>query len=146
MLHRLPLVTRPCRSVLAGASPAIELLRAENQLLKDTLTAAQLPLDEGADGVVEGGEVPPTVSAPEEYWMPAVAEPKGGAFVEQYGTMQPLPNHDGTECFKWDSTLQGAAGHFRVCKCAATDRPVGQRHVALSHSEVVLSLCGGLTC
>lgn len=38
----------------------------------------------------------------------------GAPFVEQYGAIQPVPQHDGTECLKWDDSLWGHAEHFKV--------------------------------
>jgi hypothetical protein len=51
---------------------------------------------------------------PEDYWSPAIDVPEGQAFIEEYGKMSPLPAHDGTDCFKWDNTLWGSEGHFKV--------------------------------
>jgi hypothetical protein len=42
------------------------------------------------------------------------AVPEGQAFVEQYGLLSPIPDHDGTECLKWDPTLWSHADHFKV--------------------------------
>ena len=44
----------------------------------------------------------------------------GAPFVEQYGEIQPVPQHDGTECLKWDDSLWGHAEHFKVCMLPVT--------------------------
>ena len=40
--------------------------------------------------------------------------PEGHAFVEQYGLVSPIPDHDGTDCLKWDPSLWSHADHFKV--------------------------------
>lgn len=42
------------------------------------------------------------------------AVPEGQAFVEPYGLPSPIPEHDGTECLKWDPSLWSHADHFKV--------------------------------
>ena len=37
-----------------------------------------------------------------------------GAYDEQYGAISPIPDHDGTECLKWDDSLWSHAEHFKV--------------------------------
>jgi len=37
-----------------------------------------------------------------------------GAFEEQYGAISPIPDHDGTECLKWDDSLWSHKEHFKV--------------------------------
>lgn len=44
--------------------------------------------------------------------LPAV--PEGQAYVEPYGLPSPIPEHDGTECLKWDPSLWSHADHFKV--------------------------------
>lgn len=51
---------------------------------------------------------------PEDYWTPGIEVPEGHEFVEHYGEISPVPQHDGTECFKWDNMLWSAEGHFKV--------------------------------
>nr|QKY15163.1 starch branching enzyme (1,4-alpha-glucan branching enzyme II) (SBE2) [Polytomella parva] len=46
-----------------------------------------------------------------DYWSPGIESE--GEFVEAYGALSSIPNHDGTECFKWDNTLWSAASHFK---------------------------------
>lgn len=50
----------------------------------------------------------------EDFWSPQLAPAPGGEFVEVYGKIQPLPEHDGTECLKWDNTLWSHGEHFKV--------------------------------
>lgn len=42
------------------------------------------------------------------------AVPEGQAYVEPYGLPSPIPDHDGTECLKWDPSLWSHADHFKV--------------------------------
>ena len=50
---------------------------------------------------------------PEEYWCPE-QQPVEGGYTDAYGAISPLPEHDGTECLKWDDSLGSHAEHFRV--------------------------------
>lgn len=79
---------------------AVEVLENENRALKDGIRNAT-----GNDGRQAG---------PADVWTPAAAPIQGG-FVEQYGTLGPVPDHDGTHVFKWDDTLWGHEEHFKVC-------------------------------
>ena len=38
-----------------------------------------------------------------------------GELKEQTGKIAPLPEHDGTDCLKWDDSLWSHADHFKVC-------------------------------
>jgi 1,4-alpha-glucan branching enzyme len=49
----------------------------------------------------------------EDYWTPSVEVPPGHAYIEEYGTISPVPAHDGTDCFRWDNTLWSASEHFK---------------------------------
>lgn len=102
----------------AGES-ALELLRRENELLRQTLE--EVATEDGAIAGVVGSSLANTDLIPEDYWSPALEVPAGGAFVEEYGAMTPVPDHDGTECFKWDNTLWQAADHFKVGGALADD-------------------------
>ena len=64
--------------------------------------------DEG-DATVQQG-----VDSPEDYWSP-VSDPIRAGNVDEYGSIQPVPQHDGTECLKWDDSLRSHADHFKVC-------------------------------
>jgi 1,4-alpha-glucan branching enzyme len=55
----------------------------------------------------------PTAATPEDYWSPALELPAGASFVEQHGLVSPVPDHDGTECLKWDDSLWSHADHFK---------------------------------
>ena len=50
---------------------------------------------------------------PGDYWSPQ-GEEQEGEFKEILGPISPLPEHDGTECLKWDDSLWSHADHFRV--------------------------------
>ncbi len=55
----------------------------------------------------------------EDFWSP-VSAPLSVGSVDDYGALQPVPAHDGTECLKWDDSLWSHADHFKVC-CSAID-------------------------
>lgn len=54
-----------------------------------------------------------SAETPEDFWSP-VTGPISGGSVDDYGTIQPVPDHDGTECLKWDDSLWTHADHFKV--------------------------------
>ena len=43
-------------------------------------------------------------------------------YKDEYGAITPVPNHDGTACFKWDDTLWAKADHFKVTCWGARER------------------------
>ena len=50
---------------------------------------------------------------PEDYWTPQ-GQDQGGEWQEKLGALSPFPDHDGTECLKWDDSLWSHADHFKV--------------------------------
>ncbi|GFR43347.1 hypothetical protein Agub_g4269 [Astrephomene gubernaculifera] len=99
----------------------LEILREENQLLKETIAEAKvsiaaletqlrtagvpIPPPEDAPGIM-----PP---APEDYWSPVLEMPANHEYRDRYGSISAVPGHDGTECFRWDPSLWNFAEHFR---------------------------------
>jgi hypothetical protein len=61
----------------------------------------------------------------------------GAPFVEQYGAIQPVPQHDGTECLKWDDSLWGHAEHFKVPMLPATSFACGADTNLSQNSDAV---------
>mmetsp|Transcript_10988 Transcript_10988/g.19036 ORF Transcript_10988/g.19036 Transcript_10988/m.19036 type:complete len:859 (+) Transcript_10988:107-2683(+) len=115
---------RMSRVVRAADTEPLEALRQENELLRTTIDEAREAIADLEGGLVaEGVPVPQIPEAhasssssaivPEDYWSPTVEVPEGTAYVETYGTVSPVPNHDGTQSFKWDNMLWSAEGHFR---------------------------------
>ena len=51
--------------------------------------------------------------APEDFWAPSLA-PLDRDSVDIYGPISPIPEHDGTDCLKWDSSLWSHGDHFKV--------------------------------
>ena len=51
----------------------------------------------------------------EDFWSPVAAPIPSSGTVDDYGALQPVPAHDGTECLKWDDSLWSHADHFKVC-------------------------------
>ena len=77
---------------------------------------ASLPIRQEGGGE-NGADVASTSQGghltPEEYWSPEQQAVEGG-YADPYGPISPLPEHDGTECLKWDDSLWSHAEHFRV--------------------------------
>lgn len=90
--------------------PSCNTLPASGPLRSPFPSPPQVPSAPTVAGVVLGN----TPSGPEDFWTPALELPPGSAYVEEYGAVSPVPGHDGTDCFKWDNTLWGSAGHFKV--------------------------------
>lgn len=79
----------------------------QNGVLDDQPAAPGMELEE----VVADGTSWP------DYWSPAFQVPvEDVEFEDDYGAISPIPNHDGTECFKWDNTMWAAADHFKVSR------------------------------
>lgn len=120
---------------------ALELLRRENELLRQTLDVANVPVDSVVEPRASSTATAPrptapksagssltnasgaelallgeagAVAGPEDFWSPTVEVPENMEYVDEYGPISPIPNHDGTMCFKWDNTLWSAAEHFKV--------------------------------
>ncbi len=49
----------------------------------------------------------------EDYWAPTQGTVAEGG-VDTYGPISPIPDHDGTDCLKWDSSLWSHGDHFKV--------------------------------
>jgi 1,4-alpha-glucan branching enzyme len=82
-------------SAAEGDPTPLDLLRQENDLLRATL------------GGVALAEAPPGGPNPEDFWTPAITVPDDTAYVEQYGAISNIPDHDGTECFKVGAWRRG---------------------------------------
>ncbi len=128
-------VARP-RTVIVNAKAtdqsvaALEVLRKENELLKQTISGAKVSIANLEQSIEAAGSIvpPPQPSAaggaedaldlanlqPEDYWSPAIDVPDGVAYEEEYGAISPIPDHDGTASFKYDETLWSKAEHFKV--------------------------------
>jgi hypothetical protein len=130
----------------------LEILRRENDLLKQTITEATdsitslessleganipVPPAEG-EPVSSGGPSRPAQLQPEDFWSPSIEVPAGYAYVDEYGKISPIPAHDGTECFKWDNTLWAKQDHFRVSGSRGGCREPGggQQRTLLPHLQ-----------
>ncbi|KAL4441059.1 hypothetical protein ABPG77_010490 [Micractinium sp. CCAP 211/92] len=118
---------RAARHVAARAERSdspLEVLRQENELLKRTIGSAETAVADLESQLAGAGvDVPPAHAAaaataeapiiPEDFWSPTVTVPEGHAFIEPYGQPTPIPEHDGTECLKWDPSLWSHADHFK---------------------------------
>jgi hypothetical protein len=105
----------------------LEVLRRENELLKATVAEASASIQELESSLSssnvplpQGGMVSSPAGLdtrnlePQDYWSPTIDVPAGYVYEDEYGAITPMPNHDGTECLKWDDTLWSHADHFRV--------------------------------
>ncbi|GFH13938.1 Aamy domain-containing protein, partial [Haematococcus lacustris] len=118
----------------------LEVLRQENNLLKSTIVEAEAAITDLEDGLRQAGIEVPEVddasllaaapSGPEDYWSPALEVAPDNEYVDEYGAISPIPNHDGTACFQWDNTLWSSEGHFRV----------SYKHMGINRGE-----CRGMT-
>ena len=59
-----------------------------------------------------GAEAGLDAKTSEDYWSPQC--PPSPPFKDDYGAIVPLPNHDGTDCLKWDESLRSHTDHFKV--------------------------------
>ncbi|GMH39251.1 hypothetical protein BSKO_07149 [Bryopsis sp. KO-2023] len=75
-----------------GNPSRLDLLEKENELMKNALGASR--------------------TTPEEAWSPALAPVEGG-YEDMLGPLTPIPQHNGTEVFKWDDTLWSHENHFK---------------------------------
>eukprot|EP00878_Enallax_costatus_P000275 GHUV01000346.1.p1 GENE.GHUV01000346.1~~GHUV01000346.1.p1 ORF type:complete len:864 (+),score=177.11 GHUV01000346.1:148-2739(+) len=101
----------------------LDVLRRENELLKQTITDAQVSIKD-LESSLSDANVPipqgsssanldPSNLQPEDFWSPCIDVPAGFVYEDEYGAVTPVPSHDGTECLKWDETLWSHADHFR---------------------------------
>ena len=88
---------------------ALETLKAENAALRESLGQVEAQLE-----ILEDPSTAVATLMPEDFWSPLAEVPDGHEFIEEYGTFSPVPSHDGTECFKWDNTMESAREHFKV--------------------------------
>lgn len=92
---------------MRAAEPLQEASAAVKTLEKDVVG-----IESGADDYIAQAEKM-TVDAGEDLWCPTVQVPDGYVLDDTKGEIPPMPNHDGTECLQWDSTLWSCADHFR---------------------------------
>lgn len=66
------------------------------------------------EGAAEDAKLKAEADNPEDYWSPVRDPLPPGEPVDVYGPISPVPEHDGTECLKWDSSLWSHGDHFKV--------------------------------
>lgn len=126
-VQRTRLTPRNC-SIFADASgedkpsTPLEVLKKENEILKESIAEAEAGVEELTSELEGAGvdlDTPVPVVAQEEaktledLWSPIQQPSPGGEFVEEHGLMSPVPEHDGTACLQWDDSLWSHADHFR---------------------------------
>eukprot|EP00889_Picochlorum_renovo_P000037 jgi/Picre1/27067/NNA_000037.t1 len=103
-------------------STPLEVLKKENEILKESIAEAEAGVEELTSELEGAGvdlDTPVPVVAQEEaktledFWSPIQQPAPGGEFVEEHGLMSPVPEHDGTACLQWDDSLWSHADHFR---------------------------------
>lgn len=62
----------------------------------------------------EASELEAKSDNPEDFWSPVCAPFPSNAKLDEYGALSPIPEHDGTECLKWDNSLWSHGDHFKV--------------------------------
>ena len=127
---RVPVASSPGskRGILvaarASSSPALDALREEKEVLLSTIEEASSQIKAlEAKLKSRGVIIPPFRSKrqpmqgplPEDFWSPTIVLPAeyDTGFVEPYGSISPIPAHNGTDCFKWDDYLWDSAEHFK---------------------------------
>lgn len=80
----------------------------------------------GPSGEVAVEDVTEGATTPEDFWSPLSTVAFEDGWKEDYGAISTIPEHDGTECLKWDDTLWTHAEHFKVLRlsnfrCALTN-------------------------
>ena len=99
--------------------------QADNPTLAQTESEPEVTPGRVDSGILEGGvsvalldkkkDVEETgISSPEDFWTPLRPPPSKGEYKDQYGKLNPVPEHDGTDCLKTDDTLWSHAEHFKV--------------------------------
>jgi 1,4-alpha-glucan branching enzyme len=108
-------------------SMSIASFSASEDLLQEEgvdLTELERRLTEGEEA--EAAQAQHEADNPEDFWSPVSDPlPPGTDSVDHYGTIQPVPAHDGTECLKWDDSLWSHADHFKVRRAAITTEEDG---------------------
>jgi hypothetical protein len=80
----------------------------------ETETGSPLPLALAAPAPLT---TPSSVSSPLFWPSPPPLDAQLSTnleFKEEYGSISKVPDHDGTDCFKWDQTLWSHEAHFKV--------------------------------
>lgn len=112
-----------------GGTLAVDVLKEENDMLRASL------LLNGEDENTTLINSTTSEKAPEDYWSPAIEVLDAVEYKDEYGPISPVPNHDGTECFRWDNTLWKKADHFRVRR----RRFWGSHMLCMVSSDCILS-------
>ena len=105
--------------------------------------APQDHFDSVASVAPVGAEAGLDAKTAEDYWSPQC--PPAAPFQDDYGTLQPLPQHDGTECLKWDDSLRSHTEHFKV-RCsgrasASAEHTNSLQHEVLGTGHAMLAQC-----
>ena len=82
------------------------------------MDVAELEKALAEEQAAEAGALEADSEAPEDFWAPSLP-PLDRDSVDVYGAISPIPEHDGTECLKWDSSLWSHGDHFKVGTCSS---------------------------
>lgn len=123
--YAAPLQARRMLTTVAsgdGKTP-LEVIQQENELLRRTIEAADSSVEQLEQELKQSGVAVPSAGkweasdtgvGPSAQWSPARAPCDGGILDEsKLPPMSTVPDHDGTECLKWDDTLWSHAEHFK---------------------------------
>jgi len=105
-----------------GKTP-LEVIQQENELLRRTIEAADSSVDQLEQELQQSGVAVPSAApwaandkgvGPSARWSPERPPCPGGILDEtKLPPMSTIPDHDGTECLKWDDSLWSHAEHFK---------------------------------
>jgi 1,4-alpha-glucan branching enzyme len=105
-----------------GKTP-LEVIQQENELLRRTIQAADSSVEQLEQELNESGVAVPKSGpwsatdkgvGPSVNWSPAIKPCDGGILDEsRLPSMSEIPEHDGTDCLKWDDSLWSHAEHFK---------------------------------
>jgi 1,4-alpha-glucan branching enzyme len=82
-------------------------------LQEEGVDVAELERRLAEEEAEEDARLEAEAQTPEDYWTP-LQPPIVESLVDTYGPISPIPEHDGTECLKWDNSLWSHADHFKV--------------------------------
>jgi 1,4-alpha-glucan branching enzyme len=83
-------------------------------LQEEGVDVSELEKSLAEEQAAEASKLEAEADNPEDFWSPVAAPLPAGAKLDDYGPLSPIPEHDGTDCLKWDDSLWSHADHFKV--------------------------------
>eukprot|EP00967_Tisochrysis_lutea_P006132 scaffold7249_cov19-Tisochrysis_lutea.AAC.5 len=122
---------------ISGLEPGFEALDGPTAVAAE---AAGKSAGSMRGGAANAATVP---TCPEDYWTPGIEVVEGSEYVDRYGEISPVPQHDGTECFKWDNMLWSSEAHFKGV--LAGKKVLSEVHSFASDCHFMLEESGQIT-